>query len=304
MRHSSCLRRWGRLAATSLIGIALIAVPAFAGPPSSAVTDVSTDAAVAQAIAADAAYKAATDTEPHGRLTAYQQRMLRLKDERVADLFSELTGGGLHSCGITSVDARALASAPAEWGVMANQHSQQQKNWCGPATLQEALEQCAYFITQRQAAIESGASLDPNGQGTPWYVSSAVGYPVPNVMNAHQKRNYYVPIAVSLAPSSAEIAAYRSRLVANIWDTYSPLIGDAWETRYSAYHLNGHPRDRTIFHWFDIFGYTNNGAYTRYEDSVHGCPVSMISWAASVPAFSRQASNQIVTICGGRGYVW
>jgi hypothetical protein len=82
----------------------------------------------------------------------------------------------------------------------------------------------------------------------------------------------------------------------------APLLGDAWETRYSQYHLVGHPADRTIFHWFEIRGYQSSGASTMYEDSVHGA--TSIGWSPSVPAYSTLSSAAIVSIVSGRGYVW
>lgn len=42
-------------------------------------------------------------------------------------------------------------------------------------------------------------------------------------------------------------------------------------------------------------------ADTLYEDSVAG---STISWAANVPAYSTLASDAVVSIMGGRGYIW
>jgi hypothetical protein len=82
----------------------------------------------------------------------------------------------------------------------------------------------------------------------------------------------------------------------------APVIGNAYETRYSNYHLVGHPQDRTIFHWFEIRGYYGSGGTTLYEDSVHNA--TSVSWYASVPAYSSLPSYQIVTIVSGRGYVW
>jgi ABC-type microcin C transport system permease subunit YejB len=121
-------------------------------------------------------------------------------------------------------------------------------------------------------------------------------------MNAHESRCPYIPQAVPGSPSSADISNYKSGLVFDISSDSAPLIGDAWETANSAYHLVGHPTDRTIFHWFDIRGFTSTGGNTLYEDSVHNA--TSVSWYASVPAYSTQLSNQIVTIVGGRGYVW
>lgn len=77
------------------------------------------------------------------------------------------------------------------------------------------------------------------------------------------------------------------------------LVGDAYEVPGGP-HLVGHP-NITIYHWFDIRGYTSSGANTEYEDSVHG---SSTSWAGGVPAYSTLSSTTIAKIVGGRGYVW
>ena len=120
-------------------------------------------------------------------------------------------------------------------------------------------------------------------------------------MNRYQNRNYYIPQPVSSATSGA-ISTYENDLESDISAIRSPLVGDAWETAYSNYHLVGHPGDRTIFHWFEIRGYYGSGGSTLYEDSVHGA--TSISWSGSVPAYSNLPSSQIVSIVAGRGYVW
>jgi hypothetical protein len=99
------------------------------------------------------------------------------------------------------------------------------------------------------------------------------------------------------------VSNFKANLVYNISTVGAPLIGDAYEVAGGAYHLVGHPDNRTIFHWFDIRGYTNSGAYTMYEDSVHGAD-DVIGWAGGVPAYSTLSSTAIVAIVGGRGYVW
>jgi len=120
-------------------------------------------------------------------------------------------------------------------------------------------------------------------------------------MNGYQRRNYYVPQPVS-SPTSSAINTYEGDLESDISAVRAPVIGNAYETPYSNYHLTGHPSDHTILHWFEIRGYQNSGASTMYEDSVHGA--SSISWSGSVPAYSNLPSYQIVTIISGRGYVW
>jgi hypothetical protein len=262
----------------------------------------------AAAVGDEAAYKAATDTDPHLPLTSNQQKMLELKNKAVATIHSGTASaatvsarlGAIGSVTPSTAMATAAAASTSD-SLSANQNPQKTAYWCGPASVNEALGQTGNWFTQAQLAQELGTTT----AGTAWSGGpTRTGFPVPDVMNAHQSRNYYVPNPVSSSPTSAQINSYKSSLVFDITTMRAPLIGDAWEIAGGQYHLTGHPGDRTIFHWFDIRGYTNNGANTMYEDSVHDVSTSLISWAYNVPAYTTMSSNAIVTIVGGRGYVW
>ena len=190
-------------------------------------------------------------------------------------------------------------SYPKAASLAANQTAQINGYYCGPASVHEALDALGISLSQPAAATALHTTTD----GTAWSGggTSPSGYPVPDVLNTRETRNYYVPQPVS-SPTASAIDTYENYLEADIYGVGAPLIGDAWETRYSTYHLVGHPTDRTIFHWFEIRGYQSYGAATMYEDSVHNA--SSVSWAASVPAYSTLPSEQIVSIVSGRGYVW
>jgi hypothetical protein len=247
----------------------------------------------------DIAWKAAHDTDPHLALTTEQLEMTAAKRSAeltaVAPFFassevpSSECGDG---CG-------GNGDYPPSASIVANQTPQATSYWCGPAAVHEALDAVGVSLSQSAAA----AALHTTTSGTAWSGggTSPSGYPVPDVLNRYQTRNYYVPQPVS-SPTSTAINRYENDLQLDIVALRVALVGDAWETRYSAYHLVGHPADRTIFHWFEIRGYQNSGASTMYEDSVHGA--SSISWAGSVPAYSTLPSNGIVSIVSGRGYVW
>ncbi len=255
----------------------------------------------------DASYKAATDTDPHLPLTPYQQQMLTQKDQLVASALSGKASAAtvkanLGAAGVTSASALAAASAsssgiPASDSVAQNQTPQKTSYWCGPASVHEALGQLHREFSQGILAPELGTTT----AGTAWSGGpTSTGHPVPDVLNNHQSTNYYVPVAVPGSPGSKDVTDYQSRLVTNIWLVSAPAIGDAWEVKGGP-HLTGHPnRDAPIFHWFDIYGYTSSGANTMYEDSVHDAP--SVGW--DVPAYSTMSSSKIVTIVGGRGYVW
>jgi hypothetical protein len=247
----------------------------------------------------DIAWKAAHDTDPHLALTAEQ--LAATAQKRAAEAapsapffapgivpFSECGGG----CGGTG-------DYPPSASIVANQTPQATSYYCGPAAVHEALDALGVSLSQSSAA----AALHTTTSGTAWSGggTSPSGYPVPDVLNRYQNRVYYVPQPVS-SPTASAINTYKNDLQMDIAALRAPLIGDAWETAYSDYHLVGHPRDHTIFHWFEIRGYQNSGGTTMYEDSVHGA--SSISWSPYVPAYSNFPSNGIVSIVSGRGYVW
>jgi hypothetical protein len=107
---------------------------------------------------------------------------------------------------------------------------------------------------------------------------------------------------VNGTPTSSQISNSKSDLTLDIYDVGAPLVGDAWETPSSTYHLVGHPHDRTIFHLFEIRGYQNTGGSTMYEDSAPGS--AYVSWSGSVPPYSTLPSLNNAYIIGGRGNVW
>jgi len=188
---------------------------------------------------------------------------------------------------------------PSSAHLVANQTPQSTSYYCGPFAVHEALDALGVSLSQSAAA----AALHTSKDGTGWSGggTSPSGYPIPDVLNAYESRNFYVPQPVS-SPTSSAIKTYEDDLETDISGWHAPLIGDAWETSGSAYHLVGHPRDRTIFHWFEIRGYDNSGGSTMYEDSVHNA--NSVSWHAGVPAYSTLPSSWIVSIVSGRGYVW
>jgi hypothetical protein len=238
-------------------------------------------ASAGAARADDIEWKAANDTDPHLPLTAQQQEMTTEKRSMVC--WGACGGGGY----------------PTSAHLAANQKAQTKSYYCGPASVHEALDALGVWLTQADAA----AALHTTTDGTAWSGggTSPSGYPVPDVLDARQSSNYYVPQPVS-SPTSNTVSTYESDLETDIYGVGAPLVGDAWETQSSDYHLVGHPTDRTIFHWFEIRGYESSGGSTMYEDSVHNA--TSVSWYAGVPAYSTLPSRQIVSIVSGRGYVW
>jgi hypothetical protein len=255
------------------------------------------------ALADDAAWKAAHDTDPHIPLTPYEKQMraekIKAIDNRVAKQSGIVAQPDAATGDSVVPDSGSTTTAPTSATVAANQVAQTTSYYCGPAAEKEALGQFGIGTTQATMASQLGTTT----AGTPWSGgSTSTGHPIPDVLNAHAVWIYYIPEAVAGSPTSTEISNYKSFLVEDVGNEAGPLVGDAWESPSSTYHLVGHPSDRTIFHWFDIRGYYTSGANTLYEDSVHGA--TSVSWYASVPAYSTLSSNAIVHIVGGRGYVW
>jgi hypothetical protein len=230
----------------------------------------------------DSSWKASHDTDPHLPLSPQQVQMITAK--RSVECGESCGGGGGY---------------PSSAHVAANQTPQSKNYFCGPAAVHEALDALGVSLTQTAAA----AALRTTSAGTAWSGGGTKpsGYPVPDVLNGFQNQNYYVPQSVG-SPTAKAISTYEKDLVTNIAGLHVPLIGDAWETSTSDHHLVGHPTDRTILHWFEIRGYDDSGATTLYEDSVHGA--TSVSWYAGVPPYSSLPSSWIISIVGGRGYVW
>lgn len=270
-----------------------VTMTATATPPSSEA------AYKADTVSKEAAYKAATDTDPVPPLTPDQQKALDQKRQAAADLLSATATATTVRTGTAAVSASSGPGAMTSSGSAAlaqDQNPQKTSYWCGPAAVNEALGQMGQWFTQAQLASELGTTTD----GTGW-LNGSYG-PVPRVLNNHQSRNNYIGTPVPASPSSSDIEYYKLGLVTNIGIVRAPLIGDAYEVTGGP-HLQGHPNS-TIFHWFDIYGYTNGGASTMYEDSVHGVSPSIIPWAPNVPAYTTMSSSTIAQIVGGRGYVW
>ncbi len=247
----------------------------------------------------DIAWKASHDTDPHLALTPEQLEMTAEKRAAEVAPTTPFFAPGIVPSAECGDSCGGTGDYPPSASLAANQTPQATSYYCGPAAVHEALDALGVSLSQSAAA----AALHTTTGGTAWSGggTSPSGYPVPDVLNRYENRVYYVPQPVS-SPTSKAISTYENDLEMDIAALRAPLVGDAWETQYSSYHLVGHPTDRTIFHWFEIRGYQNSGASTMYEDSVHGAP--SIGWSPSVPAYSTLSSTAIVSIVSGRGYVW
>lgn len=238
-----------------------------------------------------------TDSDPHlalpqwaveGEATKFAAAVGRVHGTRIGKLPTVVDPG---------------SQPPAAHSMAGKQQDQITSYYCGPAAVSEALAHLGISASQSTVATQ----LRTTGDGTAWSgvnanVSTAkTGYPVPDVLNYHLRNSSlrYYPVGYGSATSTV-IANFKTRAVADI-SAADPVIGDAWETSSSAYHLVGHPRDRTIFHWYTMFGYSSSGSSITYEDSAHS---SQVSWGSGVPEYSTLAATKLATINAGRGYVW
>lgn len=111
--------------------------------------------------------------------------------------------------------------------------------------------------------------------------------------------NYY-PASLSYSPTSSEKSSYKSRLTADINAVFGQA-GNAYEVAGGP-HLPGHPANQTIYHWVAIRAYSESGAKSHDIDPAWGAP--SISWSSTVPSYPSISSDTLVTIMGGRGYIW
>lgn len=198
---------------------------------------------IGAAQADDTAWKAAHDTDPHLALTAQQLKVRA--EKRAAEQTARAVVPASFDTGMSvCASCTGGGSFPSSASLAANQTSQATSYWCGPAAVHEALDAVGVSLSQVSAA----AALHTTSAGTAWSGggTSLSGYPVPDVMNTYQSRNFYIPQPFASATSSAT-NTYESDLQSDIAALRVPLIGDAWETP-TGYHLIGHPSDRQIFH--------------------------------------------------------
>jgi hypothetical protein len=185
-----------------------------------------------------------------------------------------------------------ISGFPSSSYVIENRQSQATSFWCGPATASEALGQITHYSghndNKTQSQLAAAGQLDTDKYGsTPWYNG---GYIMPNTLNKDDDGyNDYVPVGLPSTPTNAQVSTYESDLVVDIY-LHIPAIGDSWMVDGGP-HLKGAASSQTYFHWFDIRGYTGEGANTAYEDS-------------AFTEYATQSSRTVADILGGRGYDW
>jgi hypothetical protein len=114
--------------------------------------------------------------------------------------------------------------------------------------------------------------------------------------------NWYVFVSLSGNPTSLERSNYHGRLVDDISNFGYAVAGNSWEANGANNpHLPGHPTTGgDIFHYIEIGGYDESDSTDYFADSATGVP----GWGANVPPYSWFDEPTLVTILGGRGYIW
>ena len=163
---------------------------------------------VGVAQADDIAWKAAHDTDPHLALTQEQLDAIAAKraaEPQDGDVTPESFVAPMGPCG----SCTGGGSYPSSASLVANQTPQATSYYCGPASIHEALDALGVSLSQSAAA----AALHTTTGGTAWSGggTSPSGYPIPDVMNRYQSRNYYVPQPVS-SPTASAINTYENDL--------------------------------------------------------------------------------------------
>ena len=231
-------------------------------------------------------------------LTAQQRSVQAAKDRQASTLSPKMstTAKTGTKMGPQAASARTSAAAllPSHRSVKAiRQHAQERTYWCGPATLVSLVQASKVQMSQTTAA----GQLRTTSNGTNWYAGSG-NYPMERALDRYSGSFNYSPVNLSYTPSRTDKDKFKQRLIANVATHGQGIAGNAWEVPNGP-HLNGHP-NRTIYHWIPVRGYDDAGMTTRYADSVAG---SSIGWGG-VPAYNEIPTDKIVTIFGGRGYIW
>lgn len=196
-----------------------------------------------------------------------------------------------------AIGTTALASDTASYGSgyawlnNFNQQGQANSYYCGPATVAESSTTEAVGVSQSTAASYMGTNS--NGTDTGSMTSGMVHYIGQPVFGY----TFYGWVSVPYSPTQTDKNTFMSNLSGDIQKYLAaPVAGDAWEAAGGP-HLNGHPANQTIFHYFEIGGWNTNNSTTYYADSATSI------WS-TVPAYSWFDAWTMVVILGGRGYIW
>jgi hypothetical protein len=175
------------------------------------------------------------------------------------------------------------------------QYGQVDPTWCGPATISEmsATTPGPSPVGLSQSTIASYMGVAAHGNGTDYnqMVNGLNHY----VGNPDFGFNYYAYVWMDYTPTASQRSIFLSDLKVDV-SQGSPIAANSWEEAGYA-HLTGHPVNETIFHWFEMGGWSTNSSKVWYADT------ATTVWS-SVPAYSWYDLYTMGTILGGRGYAW
>ncbi|MDX2290754.1 MULTISPECIES: C39 family peptidase, partial [Streptomyces] len=209
----------------------------------------------------------ATDDETAGTLSA--EEIADVKAASDPDPFTpeEISAANADSAAKDATTEQAMAQAaggigtfdvppplPASSYLTANHVAQSYSNYCGPATARMTLLHQGKNYSQ--ATLASRFGITPGDGGTSW---DAMLSALKNLSGAP-----YAGAFLAYSPSAADKETYKNRLKVDISYNKDSIAGNVWEV-VNGPHLPGHP-NREIFHWVNIRGYKESGAYSQVQD--------------------------------------
>ncbi|WP_018131839.1 C39 family peptidase [Effusibacillus pohliae] len=195
-----------------------------------------------------------------------------------------------------SVSAQRTPNYSSNYVYDLYQETQWNGYYCGPATAAMIIKSKQVSTSQSETASLLGTE---SYKETPWSVgpSTSPSYPMRDALNYKLNTSWYVPYGL---PESVTTTTFKDHITFDVDFDYG-VAGDAYEVPNGP-HLVGHPVSQTIYHWFAIDGYSNNGDSTHYADPASGC--SALSWGNNVPKYSTMSTSTVATIVNGRGIIW
>lgn len=199
----------------------------------------------------------------------------------------------------------------SSYNLGARQRPQTTSYYCGPAMVAQVLAHKSMPSSQSGLADQLNTTVSG---GTAWYGVMAdvtppdgrTNRPVPDVLN-YWFRNLgfkYLPVdhATPSSSGSSIVSTFKRYVVADIYGSRTAVAANALEPRNgTGPRLVGHPRYITIYHWYSIYAYSNDGDTMRLEDPASS---PAVTWGNNVPKTSEKSAYHLAVINGERGYVW
>jgi hypothetical protein len=251
-----------------------------------------------QAVAATAEYKAQHDTDA-AAVRAAAAKWTGDAARKQAMVTAVLATQRGSSTALVSPDQvrRCATSQPVSpnsytsgsgyaWVNNLQQRGQERSYWCGPATVSEMAWTVPADSASYMGTNTDGTNVDAMTNGLIHFVG------IPDY-----GWNFYSFVWMDYSPTPSQRSTFLGNLQTDVILS-SPVAGDAWEVAgIQNPHLLNHPVNQTIFHWFEIGGWSTNSSQVYYADS------ATTVWPAVQP-YNWEDMYTVETILGGRGYVW